>query len=777
MTIEKSPAKRRSSTLTRHAGARVCAWLISLLFIATCAQSFADSTNSPWLTPERIFGKDEFRSESIGAMSWLKNGSGYTVLEPSEAYKNGQDHKDAKDIVRVDAATGEKVILVSATNLFPPKAKGPINIEDYAWSDDASKVLIFTQSKRVWRRNTRGDYWVYDLKARRLMKLGGQGEPSTMMFATFSPNGEKVAYVRHNDLYVQSLRHGRITRLTTTGSSTLINGTSDWVNEEELDLRNGFRWSPDSARIAYWQFDTSGVRNYTLLNTTDQLYPQTSSYAYPKAGETNSACRVGIVRAIGGDTLWFKPQGDPRNHYIPEMEWTRDSKGVVIQRLNRLQNTNTLFFMSARTGVAKPVLTDSDPAWVEVNTSWHWVEDGKRFLWLSERDGWQRLYITKGGTNPITPLTPANRDVIGLVGVDDRNGWVYYTASPDNAAQRYLYRVNLSGEGEPVMISPKDKPGTHSYDVSKNCEFAVHTYSRFGEPSVVDVVQLPEHRSLRTLEDNAKLRTKLAELKPCSHEFFRVTLTNGVQMDGWCILPADFDPAKHYPVLFHVYGEPAGQTVLDQWGGDNFLWHWMLAQQGCVVMSVDNRGTPGPKGRDWRKSIYRQIGVIASADQAGATRQILAERPYIDPARIAIWGWSGGGAMTLNAIFRYPELYHAGMAVAFVSDERLYDTIYEERYMGLPAENKEGYKNASAITFAHQLTGKLLLVHGTGDDNCHFQNCEVLVNELVKNNKQFTMMAYPNRTHAIREGKNTKLHLFETLTRYLKENLPLQAAP
>jgi dipeptidyl-peptidase-4 len=307
--------------------------------------------------------------------------------------------------------------------------------------------------------------------------------------------------------------------------------------------------------------------------------------------------------------------------------------------------------------------------------------------------------------------------------------------------------------------------------ISENGRWSFHTYSRFGQPPVIELVELPDHKVVRVLAGNATLRERLADLKPCSSEFFRVTISKGVALDAWCLKPPEFDPARRYPLLIYVYGEPAGSTVLDQWGGETYLWHCLLAQRGYVVMSMDNRGTAAPRGREWRKSIYRQIGILASEEQAAATRTILRERPYLDPQRVGIWGWSGGGSMSLNALFRHPDLYRMAMAVAFVSNQRLYDTVYQERYMGLPADNEAGYTNGSPITFAHQLQGDLLLVYGTGDDNCHYQNCEVLSNELIKHHKPFAMMAYPNRTHAIKEGDGTKRHLYETLTRFLSEHL------
>jgi dipeptidyl-peptidase 4 len=834
-----SHARRTGSP--RYSRVELCATSVAVvpglcltLFALTLGICGAEPPDPSLLTVDRIFGTNEFKTDDWGPARWLKDGTGYTTLEPAEGFK---ETKEARDLVRYEPGSGQRRVQVPASKLVPRGETLPLKIEDYAWSDDAQRLLIFTNSKRVWRQATRGDYWVLDLKTGTLNKLGGKAAPATLMFATFSPDGRRVAYVREHNLYVQTLDNLRVTQLTRDGSETIINGTSDWVNEEEFGLRNGFRWSPDGKRIAYWQFDTSGVGQFKLINNTASLYPKVTSYPYPKAGQTNSACRVGVVRAGGGRTTWLHPTPDPRNHYIPVMEWARDSSRLLFQRLNRLQNTNEVLAADPGSGAARLLFTDRDDAWVDAVEDWHWVCRGQRFLWLSEREGWRHLYTVRSGSaenrqnvgapaehaaerrfvtgfglgstqsrqdvgapaenaaerrfatgfgsestqsrqnvgapdGPITLLTPGAFDVISVAGIDEQQGWVYFIAAPDNPTQRRLYRVSLDGRGEIVPVSPQDQPGTHSYDFSKDGRWAFHTWSRFGQPPVIDLVRLPAHSSVRVLADNSKLKAKLAQLKPCPSEFFRVEIGQGTQLDAWCIKPPGFDPAKRYPVLFHVYGEPAGQTVADRWGGDNYLWHCLLAQQGYLVMSVDNRGTAVPRGRAWRKCIYRQVGILASADQAAAVRRILEERPYADPKRIGIWGWSGGGSMTLNAVFRYPDLYQVGMAVAFVSNERYYDTIYQERYMGLPAGNEAGYRNGSPITFAGQLQGRLLLVYGTGDDNCHYQNCEALINELVKQNKPFSLLAYPNRTHAIKEGDNTRRHLYEMLTRYLKEHLP-----
>jgi dipeptidyl-peptidase-4 len=742
-----------------------CAVILALLGLSA-PLSAGEQPDPSVLTVERIFGSDEFEAEKFGAARWLEDGSGYTTLENSEAKTAGMD------IIRYNLQTGRREIMVPATQLMPEGASEPLKIDDYSLSSNGEKLLVFTNSKRVWRTNTRGDYWVFDLTTGKLQKLGGDAKPSTLMFARFSPDGRRVAYVCERNLYVQNLKNLRITQLTSDGSATIINGTSDWVYEEEFRLRDAFCWSPNGKLIAYWQFNTEGVGEFYLINNTDSLYPEITPIEYPKAGQTNSACRVGVIGSRGGKTQWLEVSDDPRNHYIPKMEWAANSRTIVLQNLNRLQNINQVILANMRTRNTRKILTEQDEAWVDVGDDLKWFDEGRCFTWLSERDGWRHLYLVSRFGKKMTLLTPGPFDVISVKGIDEDQRCVYYIASPDNPTQSYLYKVPLDGGGRAERVTPAGQPGTHTYQFSPDSKWAFHTYSFFGRPPITELIRLPEHETARTLADNSELRAKLNILKKCSTEFFRVDIGDRILLDAWCVRPPDFDPAKQYPLLFHVYGEPAGQTVLDKWAGDKHLWHLMLAQQGYLVMSVDNRGTPAPRGRAWRKCIYRQVGILASADQAAAARAIIQSRPYVDPGRIGIWGWSGGGSMSLNAILRYPDLYRTAMAIAFVSDQRFYDTIYQERYMGLPSDNEQGYKNGSPITFAHQLKGNLLIVHGTGDDNCHYQSCEALVNELIKHNKPFTMMAYPNRTHSIKEGENTRQHFYTLLTRYLNDKLP-----
>ncbi len=712
---------------------------------------------------DRIFQSREYDVPRFGPARWLPEGTAYTVLERSAT--------GASDIVRYDAATGARTVLVPASRLTPPGGGSALDVDDYAWSADGRQLLIFTNTRRVWRQNTRGDYWVLDLPAGGLTKLGGDAPASTLMFAKFSPDGTRAAYVRQNDICVEDLASRRIVRLTRDGSETTINGTSDWVYEEELNVRDAFRWSPDGKRIAYWQFDTTGVGVFTLINDTDSLYPTLTRIPYPKVGTTNSAVRIGVVDAAGGATRWMRTPGDPRDTYLARMEWIGDGE-VSIQQLNRLQNRNDFLIATADTGEVRRVFRDESKAWVEIVDDLRWIEQGKAFLWISERDGWQHVYrVPRGGGGP-TLITRFEGDAIDVAGVDETGGWLYYAASPDDATRRYLYRSRLDGRGAPARVTPAEQPGTHAYGMAPGTRLAFHTYSRFDRPPAIEVVEVPSHRTLRRLTDTAALEQKLAAVVQPPIEFFTVGVDGGVTLDGWMLKPASFDPSKRYPVIVFVYGEPAGQTVTDRWGGGRALFHRALANAGYVVLSVDNRGTPAPKGAAWRKVVYGSVGDLSSKEQAAAIRALATRHRFLDADRIGIWGWSGGGTNTLNALFRFPEIYKVGVSVAPVPDQQLYDTIYQERYMGLPKDNPDGYRRGSAINFADGLQGRLLLVHGSGDDNVHYQGTERLVNKLVALGRRFDLMVYPNRSHAISEGAGTTLHVYKLIARYFLEHLP-----
>jgi dipeptidyl-peptidase 4 len=744
---------------------RRCSLLLVFLAIAP-AVAQPQTPDPAKLTLDRIFASDEFRGDRVPSVKWLDDGA-YTTLRPSKAQKG------ASEIVKVDAA-GKSEVLVPAEKLVAPNAKEPLSIQSYEFSKNLDLVLIFTNSVKVWRQNTRGDYWTFQRSTGKLTKLGGDIKPSTLMFAKLSPDGTHVGYVRDNNLYVEPVEGGTATKLTSDGSNEVINGTFDWVYEEEFFCRDGWRWSPDGKNIAYWQLDTRGVKTFTLIDNTTGDYPILKTFAYPKTGERNSACRVGVVPATGGATQWIDVPGDTRtDYYIPRMEWADNSKELVIQRINRLQNAVDVMLADATTGKAWTVQTERDGAWIDIHDdAMEWVEKGAAFTWVSERDGWRHLYLVSRDGVIVRRITSGDFDVIKVLRIDEKGNRVYFLASPENPTQQYLYRTSLSGSDSPERLTPIDQSGWHDYQFSPDGGWAVHTHSAFGSPPRVELVTFPDHKVVRTLAANDKLREVVGKLTRTPVEFFRADVGNGVKLDGWLMKPANFDPTKKYPLVFHVYGEPAGQSVTDHWGGSQYLWHLMLTQQGYAVACVDNRGTPCPRGRDWRRTVYRKIGTLASEDQAAAARELL-KRPYLDPMRVGVWGWSGGGSMTLNLLFRYPDLYSTGMAVAPVPDMRLYDTIYQERYMGLPQDNAADYKQGSPIAHAAGLKGNLLIVHGTGDDNVHYQGTEKLADKLIELNKPFTLMSYSNRTHSINEGKNTTRHLYGLLTRYLNDNLPV----
>jgi dipeptidyl-peptidase-4 len=748
-------------------------WAVALL-LSLAPRLQAQETDPSVLTLERIFSSKDFAPEQLGRVRWLEKDAAYVKLEADSTTPGG------RSLVRYDAASGKREVWVPAARLVPPGDSMALTVEDYSLSPDKRRLLVFTNSEKVWRQNTRGDFWSLDLSTWQLRKLGGaEAKPSTLMFAKFSPDGGRVAYVRENNLYVEDLVAGAITQLTRDGSRTIINGTFDWVYEEELNLRDGFRWSPDGARIAYWQLDASGVRDFLLINNTDSLYSFTIPVQYPKAGTTNSAGRVGVVSARGGATVWLDVPGDPRNNYIARLDWAASSKEIVLQHLNRLQNTLEVMLGDAATGKVRTVLTERDSTWVDVLDDLRWVEGGKSFTWISERDGWRHLYVVSRDGKKQRLVTPGAFDLHNpasafgeplVVGTDSARGWVYYTASPENAAQLYLFRSRLDGRGRPQRITPRSQAGYHRYLISGDGRWAIHNYSSFGTPPVTDLVSLPDHKVVRTLVENRPLREAVAKLRRGPAGFVKVAAGPGLQLDGWVMKPANFDSTRRYPVFFEVYGEPASQTVLDRWNGAGYLWNLMLTQKGYVVASVDNRGTPAPRGRVFRKSIYQKVGVINVGDQAAAARTMRSWR-WVDSTRIGVWGWSGGGSMTLHSLFQHPEIYRTGMAVAPEADVRLYDTIYQERYLGLPQQSPEVYRDASPVTYADRLRGNLLVVHGSGDDNVHYQATERLVNALVAANRPFTLMEYPNRSHCICEGEGTTLHLFSLLTRYLEQNL------
>ncbi len=803
----------------------------------------------------RIYASGEF-SEGGVSMTWAPVGGAFVKRE-------GQD-------VVLETPDGERSVIVSGSELIPrsdpadPSSvienANPIGVSSYELSEDSNLLLIYTNTRRVWRRNTRGDYWIRDRKNDVFRKLGGDFAPeASLQFAKLSPDGTRVAYVCKNNVYAEDIVSGKIVQLTFDGSEDIINGTFDWVYEEEFDCRDGFRWSPDGKQIAFWRLDTSYEPEFAMLDDvglstttgasrvsvtqmngdfqvsgqestgnskeeSDQKsvedakkklldsYPMLVTFKYPRVGCPNAVVSIGVVTLPNPeDQNWdaaastrFVEFDDVEEYYLPGMEWYGDGVGLIVQKTPRSQRRCDVYSIDPETLKPKFLFGEADPdgAWQTVYPIYTF-HDGDRFLRVSERDGWTRYYLTSfSDLETQTPITLENADAIEFVSFDyDSEGkeqGVYYYASPDNATQRFLYWASLSGENKRVEIVGDSNEVVHerswgfeTWSVSADANWAICRRSAFGTPTRIDLVSLDgaQAKEVKLLRDNKSLREKLARQNFGPVDFFKVEINERcdfedasdvpdgkVSIDGWAMFPDDWDPdsSKKYPVLVYVYGEPAGQTVVDSWGGSTYLYHRAIAQRGCVVLSFDGRGTPAPKGRKWRKRIYQKFGAVGRSDQAAAFRSLLETAPYahkFDLDRVGVWGWSGGGTSTLNMMFNYPDLYKCGIAIAPVPDYRNYDTIYQERYSGLITETPESYELGSAVSYADKLEGSLLIIHGSGDDNCHYQTTERLVNKLIACGKEFETFTYPFRSHSIFEGSGTTLHLRNKTMKFWEKNL------
>lgn len=702
-------------------------------------------------------------------IKWSDEGNSYYTLNNNQ-------------IIKYSLPGNLPATLISEAQLTPEKSTVPLAVSYFSINEKTGKALLMTKSKKVWRLNTRGDFWIFDLNTGKLSQLGKNLPPSSLMFTKISPDGKYAAYVSSNNIYLEDLSTHNVKPLTTDGTVTLINGTFDWAYEEEFFCRDGFRWSNDSKTIAFWQIDAGSIKKFNMINTTDSIYPQIIPLEYPVAGEDPSSARIGVVNISDGKTTWMKIPGDPVQNYIVRLEYIPATGNLLIQQLNRKQNISRLIIANPVTGEAKQIQEESDEAWVDLITgensysidytnNFTWMNEGRDILWASEKDGWRHLYQLSLEGKPEKLLTIGNYDVISVENIDPKSGYIYFMASPDNATQNYLYRTGLKKTGKMELVSPATLKGTHSYSISSNGRFAYHSFSNHFTRRSSEFVSLPDHKSLNAEES---ILSRIDSLRiSSSTEFSKITIPGNIELDYFMVKPSNFDPSRKYPVLFYVYSEPAGATVKDAYGADqNFLYDGDLSGDGYVYISIDNRGTPAPKGREWRKSIYRKIGRINIDDQAMAATELLKKWSFLDPERVAVWGWSGGGTATLNLMFRYPEIYKTGISIAAVGYMFTYDNIYQERYMGLPQENKADYISGSPITHAGNLKGNLLYIHGTGDDNVHYQNAEMLVNELIKHKKIFQFMPYPNRTHGISEGEGTTEHLQALFTDYLRRYCP-----
>ena len=707
-------------------------------------------------------------STAFAQQKWAKDGNSFYQIE------NGE-------IVQHTLPNFDKKVIVSTKNCTPQASKTALKINNYSFTADGKKVLLFTNAQKVWRYKTKGDYWLYDIDKNTLHQLGISLPAASLMFAKFNNDATKIAYVSNYNIYVEDMATQKITPLTVNGTRKLINGTFDWVYEEEFFCRDGFRWSPDGKKIAYWQLDAKNTKDYLMINNTDSAYPKAIPVEYPVAGQAPSPFKIGVVDITTANTNWMNiPTDAILQSYLPRMEWAANNTELIVQHVNRTQNQSDILLCNVATGATSLIYHEVDKAWIDVQQlwdedyqygGWDWLNNGKQFVWASEKDGWRHLYKLGIDGKTETLITVGNYDVMDICAIDEKSGFVYFMASPTNATQKYLYRTTLDGKGKAERLSPANQIGTHQYQVSPTGSFAFHNFSNYYTVPVDETVALPTHTALQgDVVNNAVAYTDKTIFKNVT--YFTITTDEGIDMDAWMVKPTNFDSTKKYPVVFYVYTEPWGQNVKDEYGAvNNYLYNGDMALDGYIYISIDNRGTPVPKGREWRKCIYKNIGLINIKDQAMAAKKIL-QLPYVDANRVAVWGWSGGGSATLNLLFQYPEIYKTGIAIAAVGNQLTYDNIYQERYMGLPQQDKQPFINGSPITYAKNLQGNLLYIHGTGDDNVHYQNAELLINALVKYNKQFQLMSYPNRTHSISEGEGTREHLITLYTNYLKMYCP-----
>lgn len=701
------------------------------------------------LTVEAIFGSDDFASTLV-PVQWSNDPRYVTVLE-----QNGI----SADLYRIDARSGERDLLVRGADLIPAGGGNPIAIESYQFSPDGSKLLIFTNSVRVWRQNTKGVFYVWDFRRRELTPVSAT--PGLQQFAKFSPDNRSVGFVRDHNIFVTDIRSGRERQLTFDGDENVINGTTDWVYEEELGLRDAFRFSPDSRRIAFWRLDQTVINPFYLIDNLE-LYPQLLPVRYPKAGQQNSDVRIGVVEISSGETTWID-LGQDKDIYISRMDFAASSDEIWLTRLNRHQNRLDVMLADVRSGLSRVTVTDTDPAWVDP-TEPYWIDGGRRFLLASERDGYNQLFLFNRDGSLRNKVTTGEWDVSSVYGIDERNDVVYFGGAGEGPLKNPLFRVGIDGED---LARVSTASGSHSIAFNSDFSLYVDTYSTAGVPPTA-TLHSADGRVIRTISDNMDLMARIQSLNLAIPEFIKVPVANGVDLNGYIIRPRDFDISKRYPLLVYVYGGPGSQTVRDSWGGTRYLWHQLLAQEGYLVASVDNRGT-GSRGRDFKKITYRNLGRYEAADQVAAARYF-GSQPFVDEDRIGIWGWSYGGYMSLMSMFTGQGVFRAAISVAPVTDWRLYDTIYTERYMRTPQENPAGYEYGAPLNHVEKLEGRLLVVHGTGDDNVHFQNTVQLVQRLEDAGKQFDMRLYPNKTHSI-SGSRTQVNLYTLFTQWLRANL------
>jgi dipeptidyl-peptidase-4 len=701
------------------------------------------------LTLKDLFGSRQFYPKGINELNPMNDGETYSVSEYDSinvySYETG-------NYLRTLGIRGEMINIGDTS---------PVDLSDYTFSKDEKKLLIATATEHIYRYSSASEFYIWEFEKKKLSRLSLGGK---QRLATFSPAGNKVAFVRDNNLIVTHLDQGTEVQVTLDGKqNSIINGTTDWVYEEEFAITKGFEWSPDGNKIAFYRFDESQVPEFTMTEWGD-LYPKQTSFKYPKAGEANSLVTVNIYDVNTQQTIPVD-LGPETDQYIPRIIWTKDPSKLFVLRLNRLQNQLDILLVNAATGTSELIYREDNPYYIEESHFDNIIFiDNNRYIMTSEKSGFYHIYLnTLDRTSKFTQLTSGNWDVTNVYGYDPASGLVWFGAATSSPINREIWTVDLKGN----MKQVSKEEGTHKPMFSSNYKYYIDNFSDANTPPVYTVYK-PNGKVVRTIEDNQALKNLMAEYNFSKKEFFKFTTSEGVELNGWKILPPNFDPGMKYPVLMDVYGGPGSQTVLNVYRPGDYTWYQMLAQKGYIIASVDNRGT-GARGQEFKKMTYKELGKYETLDQIAAGKYF-AGQSYVDPQRVGIWGWSYGGFMSTLCITKGADVFKMAIAVAPVTNWRYYDNIYTERFMRKPQDNASGYDDNSPINHVDKLKGKYLVIHGTGDDNVHVQNTMDLVSALNQANKQYSMFLYPNKNHSI-YGGNTRLHLYTMMTGFILENL------
>lgn len=716
------------------------------------------SAQSASLTNELIWYSGEFRMEYVGGLRSMQDGAHYTTMEYSE--ENGSE------IVKYAYDSGKKVaVLASSKSVFGDTST---SIDDYEFSGDERKLLIKTETEGIYRHSSKANYYVYLIEKTRAFPLADFAKGKQRL-ADFSPSGDKVAFVRDNNLFVTDIVYREEVQITVDGKDNeIINGATDWVYEEEFGFDKGFYWSPNGDRIAYYRFDERNVRQFQMAMYGD-LYPDQYTFKYPKAGEENSMVNIFIYDLNEEESRPVDIQAD-KEQYIPRIQWSQNNDKLCIMRMNRHQN-HLEFLMTDMSKEKQPfqletamIFEEKNDTYIEINDNLIFMKDGNSFLWNSERDGYNHIYRFNMKGEVVKQLTKGEWDVIEFIGLDESSNKVMYTASKESPLEKHVYATSVK-KGKTSRLS--SRKGTNDADFSATYKYYINYHSDANTPYYITLND-SKGKEVRVLKDNAKLKKTLEKYDLSQKEFFTFTNTDGIDLNCWMIKPANFDPNKKYPVYVNIYGGPGHNTVTDSWGGTTFLWQQMLAQQDYIVVSCDPRGTMY-RGKEFKHSTYMQLGKHETNDFIDFAKH-LQGMSYVDADRIGIQGWSYGGYMTSLCMTKGADYFKMGIAVAPVTNWRYYDSIYTERFMRTPQENASGYDDNSPINFVDQLKGKYLLVHGSADDNVHYQNTMEMINAMVTANKQFDLFIYPDKNHGI-YGGNTRLHLFTMMHSYVKDNL------